>query len=368
MDWFPVHHAIAHLLKDRERNVLEASYLKATNRAAGDDPEPFSRLGWMSNLQDWVRTVIRPLGMELKDFQQLNGCESFSLIRFDTTHGPVWFKAVGQPNLHEYGISQALAKLLPSYVPNTLATEPAWHGWLMSDGFGITLDELEDFLAWQTAVTSLAGLQIESIGMTDALLKAGCRDLRTTRLFELVDPFLEVMADLMQQQTKVPPPMLTHEELFDLGACLKDALHCVAALQIPETLGHSDANPGNIIVAPERCTFIDWAEAHVGHPFLTFEYLISYLRRSYPALIQFEDAIRRSYTQRWRSVSLPEHVSEAFLFSPLVAVFAYAVAGNTWRDPERLQVPGVPGFLRSLTRRMKQEGESIQRRRVECLN
>lgn len=368
MDWFPVHHAISHLLKDSERNVLEASYFKATNRVAGEDPEPFSRLGWMSNLQNWVRTVIGPLGMELKDFQQLNGCETFSLIRFDTTHGPVWFKAVGHPNLHEYGISQALAKLLPKYVPNTLATKPEWHGWLMSDGIGITLDELEDLSAWQTAVTSLAGLQIESIGRTDALLKAGCRDLRIARLFDVVDPFLEVMADLMQQQTKAPPPMLTHKELFDLGACLKDALHCVTELQMPDALGHSDVNPGNIIVAPERCTFLDWAEAHVGHPFLTFEYLMSHLRRSYPALIQFEDAIRSSYARRWLEVLSPEHCSEALAFSPLVAVFAYAVAGNIWRDAERLQVPGFPGFLRSLTRRMKQEAESIQRRRVECLN
>jgi len=52
-----------------------------------------------------VRAVIRPLGMELKDFHQLNGCETFSLIRFETTQLPVWFKAVGKPNLHEFPIT-----------------------------------------------------------------------------------------------------------------------------------------------------------------------------------------------------------------------------------------------------------------------
>ena len=65
---------------------------------------------------------------------------------------------------------------------------------------------------------------------------------------------------------------------------------------------------------------------------------------------------------------LIEHVSEAFLFSLLVAVFAYAVAGNSWREPERLEIPQVPGYLRSLTRRMKQEADSVPRRRVECIN
>ena len=368
MDWFPVHHAISHLVKDKRHDVLESSYLKTTNRVVGDDPEPFSRLGWLSNLQDWVRAVIRPLGMELKDFQQLNGCETFSLIRFDTTKRPVWFKAVGKPNLHEFPITVALAELFPEYVPSLLASRPACHGWLMGDTGGPPLNQVKDWSSWKDAATALAGLQIRSIGAIDDLLQAGCRDLRVGTLLELVDPFLEVMADLMQQQTKVPPPILSWQELSNLGETLKNALCCLEPLSIPDTLGHSDFNPSNILVGPERCVFIDWAEAHVSHPFLTFEYLISHLRKDYPTLTRFEDAIRSSYAQRWQSVSLPEHVSEAFLFSPLVAVFAYAVAGNRWREQECLKIPQVPGYLRSLTRRMKREAEMLQRRRVECPN
>jgi hypothetical protein len=368
MDWFPVHHAIAHLLKDKKHEVLESSYLRTTNRTAEDDPEPFSRLGWLKNLQDWVRTVIRPLSMELKGFRQLNGCETFSLIRFDTTQQPVWFKAVGKPNLHEFPITVALAELFPGYLPSLLATQPACHGWLMADAGGPPLHEVQDSSAWNDAATALAGLQIASIGLIDDLLEAGCRDLRTRTLLELVDPFLEVIGDLMQQQTKVPPAILSRQELYDLGETLKSALCCLESLGIPDTLGHSDFNPGNILVGPERCVFIDWAEAHIGHPFLTFEYLVTHLRKDYPALVRFEDGIRSSYVRRWQSVSLSGHVSEAFLFSPLVAVFAYAVAGTSWRDPERLKIPQVPGYLRSLTRRMKQEADSVAHRRVECSN
>ncbi len=368
MDWFPVHHAISHLLKDKQHGILESSYFRTTNRMAGDDPEPFSRLGWLENLQDWVRTVIRPLGMELKDFHQLNGCETFTLLRFNTTKRPVWFKAVGKPNLHEFPITVALGELFPEYVPPLLATQPACHGWLMEDAGGLPLNEVEDSSAWKEAAAVLAGLQIASIETIDDLLEAGCRDLRARTLLQLVDPFLEVIADLMQQQTKVPPAILSRQELSDLGATLKNALCGMEPLGIPDTLGHSDFNPGNILVGSQRCVFIDWAEAHVSHPFLTFEYLISHLRKDYSALTRFEDAIRQSYAQRWQSVFMPEHVSEAFLFSPLVAVFAYAVAGNSWRDPERLKIPQVPGYLRSLTRRMKQEADSVPLRRVECIN
>lgn len=366
MDWFPVHHAIAHLLRDKKHEVLESSYLRTTNRTAGSDPAPFSRLGWLRNLQDWVGAVIRSLGMELKGFHQLNGCETFSLIRFDTTQRPVWFKAVGKPNLHEFPITVTLAKLFPGYLPSLLATQASCQGWLMADAGGPPLNEVEDSKAWGDAATALAGLQIESIGTTDNLLAAGCRDIRVTTLLELVDPFLEVIAGLMQQQMKVPPPILSWHELSDLAVTLKNALCCLESLSIPDTLGHSDFNPGNILVGSEHCVFIDWAEAHVSHPFLTFEYLVSHLRKDYPAVVRFEGGIRSSYIRCWQSVAAPEHVAEAFLFSPLVAVFAYAVAGNSWRDSERLKIPQVPGYLRSLTRRMKGEADLLQRRRVEC--
>jgi len=90
----------------------------------------------MSELQDWAGKAIHPLGMELLQFRQLNGCETFSLIRFETTQYPVWFKAVGEPNLREYEISLALARLFPDYVPTIIATRPEWHGWLMADSGG----------------------------------------------------------------------------------------------------------------------------------------------------------------------------------------------------------------------------------------
>lgn len=368
VDWFPVHHAIAHLLKDKKHEVLESVYSKTTNRAAGDDPEPFSRLGWLRNLQDWVRGVIRPLGMELKGFRQLNGSETFTLIRFDTDQRPVWFKAVGKPNLHEFPITVELAELFPGYLPSLLGTQPACQGWLMTDAGGPPLNEIEDSTAWKEAATALAGLQIESIGRIDDLLAAGCRDLRVATLLELVDPFLEVIAELMNLQTKIPPRTLSRHELFGLGMTLKNSLHCVESLGIPNTLGHSDFNPGNILVGPEHCVFIDWAEGHVSYPFLTFEYLVSHLKKDYPAIRQFEGPIKSSYSRRWQSALSSEQVSEAFLFTPLVAVFAYAVGGGAWRDQERLKIPQVPGYLRSLTRRMKQESDLLQRRRVECLS
>lgn len=335
----------------------------STGLSAFDNP------GWFFILKDWIQKALRPFQMTLTgDFVQFNASATFSLIRFTTDGDAVWFKAVGEPNLHEFSISVTLARLFPEYLPSLFATQPACHGWLTADAGGPPLNEAKVSSAWIEAATALAGLQTASVGSIDDLLEAGCRDLRVGTLLEWVDPFLEVIAKLMEEQSKTPPPILSRQELSDLGRTLKSALHRLQSVGIPDTLGHGDFNSGNILVGSERCVFIDWAEAHVGHPFLTFEYLISHLRKNYPALIQFEAAIRSSYALPWQAVSLPEHVSEAFLFSPLVAVFAYAVAGNSWRDPERLMIPQRHGYLRSLARRMKVEADSVPRRRVECLN
>jgi hypothetical protein len=330
---------------------------------------PFEKPGWFFALKDSVQDAVRTIPLNLNgNFLQLNAGSSFSLIRFETNGRAVWFKAVGEPNLHEFSISVTLAHLFPEYLPPLLATQPACHGWLMADAGGPPLSEAGAPSAWKEAATALAGLQITSVSSSDDLLDAGCRDLRVRTLLELVDPFLEVIGGLMLEQSKAPPPILSPQELSDLGRALKSALHLLQSVGIPDALGHGDFNSGNILVGSERCVFIDWAEAHVGHPFLTFEYFISHLRKDCPTLISFEDAIRSSYALPWQSVSLPEHVSEALLFSPLVAVFAYAVAGKSWRDPERLSIPQVAGYLRSLTRRMKLEVDSVSRRRVECLN
>jgi hypothetical protein len=368
-NWFTIHHALSNLiLPKQERQALNASYRKAVHGICAGPQEPFCRVGWMRGLEEWVQTVIQPLGMELKSHKQLNGCETFSLIRFATTGNPVWFKAVGEPNLREYSISQTLARLFPNYAPRVLATKPEWHGWLMEGAGGASLNEMSRISAWQSAVEALAQLQIASISNTEELLRAGCRDLSTSRLLKQVDPFLAVMANLMKQQTKCPPKILNRNELEQLGTTVKDALNCVTALQLPETLGHSDFNPGNIIFGAERCVFIDWAEAHVGLPFLTFEYFLAHLRKDYSQFEPFEADLRTRYLKALRSIASPTQMAEACLFSPLLAVYAYAVSSNVWRDAERLKIPGFQGYLRSLTRRMKQEADLLQRRRVECPN
>ena len=173
-------------------------------------------------------------------------------------------------------------------------------------------------------------------------------------------------AGLMERQTKVPPAALGRDELLPLGDRIQSALDALEALGIPETLGHLDLNPGNIIVSPRHCTFLDWSEAYVGNPFFSFAYLLEHLRRTSGTDSAVETKLVEAYCAQWEQVVLPSVVAEGLALAPLLAVFAYAAGSNAWEDTERLQ-PAAAGYLRSLTRRMTREANELESRRSLCL-
>jgi len=346
-------------------HVLQQS-LKQLSERPGDRSEPFRRLGWFRELQAWVQEVCRPLALELTGkFRQFNACPSFSLIRFETTGPALWFKAVGEPNQHEFRIITTLAERFPQYLPTVVASRPAWRGWLMKDGGTAMADSVPSLDQWRDVAADLAGLQLESIGHSQLLLTAGARDLRIPRLIDLVEPFFDTMNLLMQRQPKPSPQLVSSKELFELGRRLYEVLDILNQSGFPVTLGHSDFNPGNILRSAGGSVFIDWAEAHVGHPFLTFEYLLSHLRRDCPDVAAFEDFIRTAYTKPWKYVVPAQSIAEAAVFSPLVAVFAYAVSLNSWESSESHDQQ-AEAYLRSLTRRMNREANQLDTWRTAC--
>jgi hypothetical protein len=363
LKWFPVQRAASELPDSNETAALQSSYAKASEQSTDSNDAPFSRLGWMSRLQDWVATILRPIGAELSNFRQLNGSECFSLIRFETTKQPVWFKAVGKPNTHEFPITLLLSELFPHYVPTILGFNPALNGWLMKHVGDSTLRDREDSQAWLRTTRFLAELQLESAGQTAQLLRVGCRDLRVAALSSVADEFFDSMGLVMQKQTKVLPLALTRQELQDVCVIVKESLHALDESGIPNALGHSDFSPGNILVDRDRLLFTDWAEAHVGHPFLTFEYLLSHLRKVHPFLAKYEQDLRREYTERWQSKLYPKNIQGVVRWTTIAATYAYAISGNSWRDPDRQRIPHVLACLRALTRKMKREAEGLRLRR-----
>jgi thiamine kinase-like enzyme len=354
LDWVAIQTA-ATCLNEVQAKAVEECHAKALKLPMCVDSEPFSRLGWIYGVQEWIEDVITPRA--ITGFSQLGGSENTAIVRFETTESPVWFKAVGEADPQEFQTTQILSTLFPKYLPRILAFDGSRKAWLMENG-GQSLRHYQHLDAWKTVAQRLSALQIESLSRTSDLLEAGCCDMRSTTLLSLVDSFFEVMHDLMKRQTKSPPRPLEKRELFELEASLREALNELSALGIPDALGHSDFNPGNILITPDRCVFIDWSAAHVGNPFLTLEYLLAHRRRTCPAPQGEGQDLREVYAQCWLTRLQPEQTARALQLTPMVAVYASAISTNSWRDPQRLSRPEISGYLRSLGRIMKRESDS----------
>lgn len=328
---------------------------------------PFAKPGWLREMCTWIAQQIEPLKTKLTgNFRQLNACASFSLMRFETTGPAVWFKAVGKPNSHEFDIVSILAALFPAYLPPILAVRPEWNAWLATEAEGTSPDTNSIFSTWRTISARLAELQFASLHEVPRLISAGCRDITVSSLLNSTDEFFAVMDTLMKQQIKTPPSILTSEEILDLNKRIKETLSLLAACGIPDALNHLDLNPGNILVSGDRCTFIDWAEAAIGHPFLTFQYLLEHLTRLRPDYAARREELISAYSCQWEGFAPPSTVSHSLGLAPLIAVFAYAVSSGTWRQPETFVNPRAAGYFRSLVRRMKREADALQNRSLEC--
>jgi hypothetical protein len=140
---------------------------------------------------------------------------------------------------------------------------------------------------------------------------------------------------------------------------LVKALRQLESLLIPDALNHFDLNPGNTIVRSGGCTFLDWAEAGVGYPFLSFEYLRQHFLRTFGNESGAATKFRRSYINVWSTLLPPSAIDHAMALLPLVAPFAFAATTLPWSTSTRRPTSESAAFLRSLARQMQREAEQL---------
>jgi hypothetical protein len=322
---------------------------------------PFSQCGSFERISAWVEEQLRPLGIRLEsNFRQLQATASFALIRFDTDRGAVWFKAVGDPNLREYSITGSLTTRLPQYVPELLAAKADWNAWLTAEAQGQGLFESSDPATWCRAAEFLAKLQIASIQHTTDLLAAGAHDVRAHKLLNMVSPFFAVMQEIMQAQTKTTVPKLTKQEICSVAELVTETLHKFAEAGIPNTLNHLDLNPCNVIVSASGCTFLDWAEAAVGNPLFSLEYLRQEFLKVFPGQSESQRDFVNAYVNRCKPILADTITADLMQLVPLAAAFVFAASALPWDDPKVCRRPELSAFLRSLVRHMQREAEQIR--------
>ncbi len=334
--------------------------MKLDAATSSQDPHgPFSEVGAFHEISTWVSEQLEHLERrEDGSFRQLHASESFALIRFGTKDGAVWFKATGEPNRRELAITQTLSALIPRHMANIIAVRSDWNAWLSDEIQGAGLDSTNDLGSWCCAAKSLAELQVASIGHASPLLACGAHDSRTDSLESRVSPFFGVIEDLMQAQFKTTPPRLNAQAIRATALRLTETLSELEATSIPDALNHFDLNPGNAIVCPGECKFLDWAEAAVGNPFLSFEYLRQHFVRAFGDRADAALEFRKSYVDVWRAVLSSSAIERACELMPLIAPFAFAVT-LPWNNGVGCENSEFAALLRSLARRMHRESEHL---------
>jgi hypothetical protein len=317
--------------------------------------------GSFAHIRAWVRQELLSSGLKLGNrFLQINASEGFSLVRFETDSDAVWFKAVGEPNTREFRITIALSDLFPNYTSPILAAEPLWNAWLASDVPGIPLSQRHDLGAWNATARDFAALQVASMTAIETILKCGAREVRNEVLLAQVGPFFVFLRELMDRQKSSVPIRLSPEELVQLESETRNALCELQRQSAPDSLGHLDLNPDNVIVLPDRVVFLDWAEACVGHPFLSFAYLLEHFRTHFPGSADGHTQLIKEYVGIWDSQERFGNVERHLCLAVFLAVFVHAVSTDIWRERARFHELRLAGYYRSLARRMKLYADRIR--------
>jgi hypothetical protein len=358
--WIPVSQVAPETFDLHPDRVAVKTWIK---RAASVDGIEFAfgMPGWLPSVMELVHKSAKNLALTPSGrFLQYNASPSFSLIRFETDGNAIWFKAVGEPNLREFDLTLLLSVRLPEFLPRVLMTKPEWHAWTMLEEPGLPLARTRELSSWCNAAQALALMQIASIRMAPELLAHHARDVRVPALLGETHSFFSMMRDLMDHQSAATPPPLSAAELNDLELDTCEALEDLGADGIPDTIEHLDLNPDNVLALPDRTVFLDWAETAVGHPFLSFAYLLEVFSQSFPGDRQAKAFLIRSYADQWADQKLVEDPGRALASCALLAVFAHAVSTDLWRNHQQIEETGTAGYYRSLARRMKRYRDRIR--------
>jgi len=368
MRWLAATSLFAADFRDHDDFVaVQASLVRLEGFRRGELRGAFGKPGWLRTVTEWVAARAATARLSLTgSVRQLNASATFSLLRFETDGPALWFKAVGEPNVHEFSITLALARLFQHFVPRVIGHRADWNAWLSVEAEGVHLSDTAPLSNWQQAAATLASLQIASCGHGAHLIDAGSKDTRICSLVPHVESFFERMAELMELQTKSTPLPLARAEIRSLSEEVRWCLDELNAVNIPNTLGHLDFNPGNILVSPEQCVFLDWAEGSVGHPFFTFQYLLEHWRRFHGVEPDSEKMLASSYVLPWRAFASADEIAKCLALAPLLAAFTCAAHLN-WTNPNVCRRPTIAAYLRGLVRRMKRESDALREGSVTCL-
>jgi hypothetical protein len=217
---------------------------------------PYARPGGPGRDLDWATGILATRGhVCIGPAQQIKTWNLSSLWRLPLREGHAWLKVVPPFFAHE---GPLIAALEPhGGVPQLLGYE---RGRMLmaespgNDGFHATLAER------RAMIELLVRLVNACRAALPALLGLGLPDFRARPLSEAIANSVERHARELDRQDA--------RTLSRFVAGLDARWTRLSECGLPDGLVHGDFHSGNVRVAGERLTLLDWGDAGIGHPLL----------------------------------------------------------------------------------------------------
>lgn len=196
-----------------------------------------------------------------------------TVFRAETDGGVLWLKLSGAGTRFEVGLYELMHRIAPDHVlePVALDVERAWI--VLPDGGRLLADQTdEDTLPGQLeeVFAQYAELQLAVAGHADELLGVGVADMRAQIMPQR---FVEALAFVTPYLSRrgTPDERATYERLLGMHGQVAEWSARLAEAPGFASVDHNDLHPWNVFydVRPEgvQCTFYDWGDAVVAHPF-----------------------------------------------------------------------------------------------------
>jgi thiamine kinase-like enzyme len=208
-------------------------------------------------------------------------------------------------------------------------------------------ESLEDF---RRAAHIMAELQQTFLGRTDLLFTAHCGDHRDQTLRSHIVDLIAYLDEAMVLQTSAKVPKLSTSRLREIEIALDRACSMQHELGIPDSIGHGDINPGNILYDGNRYVFTDWCEANVGNPFITLEQMrVHAIRRSQEPEL-WSRTLRGEYKACWKDLLTERQIDRGLQLAPLLSILSSLDESSKWLTSPKRYDPQRLIYSRSLAR------------------
>ena len=272
------------------------------------------------------------------------------VARIPTDDGATFVKTVMPALGHEIAVTALLARVAPDRTTPLIAHDVEQRFLLMEDAgerLRARIDR-EHLRNWRGILPRYAEIQLKAAPHADALVAAGCPDMRVGAL---PAAFEEVIAD---------------DELLEIAGRESSTVEQLAALRVlvprvrewnerladtvPETIQHDDLHDGQVFIRDGQARILDWGDANVSHPFyslVVFERGIAYrfeLEPGAPAILRLRD----EYLEPFTRVATRARIDAALRLTPVLGRLVRAL---TWTrqmralPPEQREQDAVEGWF-----------------------